>query len=357
GTLATTAVSAWLGAQVYRVHEVAETLQVLDMVASIAGHRPPAVARRGLAKGRSRRPTAGRRWAALTSAAGTGAHGARRVTAGRSGAALAPLRQARLLRDQGHRLLHVVRDVEQHQVLLRRLALGDDRVAEPVDQAAPVLGAEEDDGEAGDLLGLDEGEGLEQLVQGAEAAGQHDEALGVLDEHQLADEEVAEVQADVDVGVQPLLEGELDAEADRDAVRLQGALVGRLHGPGATPGDHREARLDQAAAQLDAGLVLPGVLGGARRAEDADGGRELGQGAEALDDLRRHAQHAPGVGVDPAAGGALVQQPLVGGARLHLVPPAEHRTETLLLGRLLWALRLASDHARSLRVPGCSTSA
>ncbi|MGW7003454.1 dihydropteroate synthase [Streptomyces sp. NPDC054933] len=49
GTLATTAVSAWLGARVYRVHEVAETRQVLDMVASIAGHRTPAVARRGLA--------------------------------------------------------------------------------------------------------------------------------------------------------------------------------------------------------------------------------------------------------------------------------------------------------------------
>lgn len=49
GTLATTAVSAWLGAQVYRVHEVAETRQVLEMVGSIAGHRSPAVARRGLA--------------------------------------------------------------------------------------------------------------------------------------------------------------------------------------------------------------------------------------------------------------------------------------------------------------------
>ncbi|MFH0242508.1 dihydropteroate synthase [Streptomyces sp. HK10] len=49
GTLATTAVSAWLGARVYRVHEVAETRQVLDMVASIAGLRPPAVTRRGLA--------------------------------------------------------------------------------------------------------------------------------------------------------------------------------------------------------------------------------------------------------------------------------------------------------------------
>ncbi|MCW5253252.1 MULTISPECIES: dihydropteroate synthase [unclassified Streptomyces] len=49
GTLATTAVSAWLGARVYRVHEVAETRQVVDMVGAIAGTREPAVARRGLA--------------------------------------------------------------------------------------------------------------------------------------------------------------------------------------------------------------------------------------------------------------------------------------------------------------------
>ncbi|MFI9426152.1 dihydropteroate synthase [Streptomyces achromogenes] len=49
GTLATTAVSAWLGAQVYRVHEVAQTRQVLDMVTAIASHRTPTVARRGLA--------------------------------------------------------------------------------------------------------------------------------------------------------------------------------------------------------------------------------------------------------------------------------------------------------------------
>ena len=49
GTLATTAVAAWLGAQVFRVHNVRETRDVLDMVASIRGDRPPAVARRGLA--------------------------------------------------------------------------------------------------------------------------------------------------------------------------------------------------------------------------------------------------------------------------------------------------------------------
>jgi dihydropteroate synthase len=49
GTLATTAVSAWHGAMVFRVHEVAETRQVLDMVSAIAGEQPPALTVRGLA--------------------------------------------------------------------------------------------------------------------------------------------------------------------------------------------------------------------------------------------------------------------------------------------------------------------
>ncbi|WP_026929410.1 dihydropteroate synthase [Glycomyces tenuis] len=41
GTLAATAVSAWNGARVFRAHDVAATREVLDMVASIKGHRPP----------------------------------------------------------------------------------------------------------------------------------------------------------------------------------------------------------------------------------------------------------------------------------------------------------------------------
>ena len=49
GTLAATAVSAWLGARVFRVHDVAPTRQTLDMVASIQGTRPPARTTRGLA--------------------------------------------------------------------------------------------------------------------------------------------------------------------------------------------------------------------------------------------------------------------------------------------------------------------
>lgn len=49
GTLAATAISAWHGARVFRAHQVTETRQVLDMVASIRGDRPPARAIRGLA--------------------------------------------------------------------------------------------------------------------------------------------------------------------------------------------------------------------------------------------------------------------------------------------------------------------
>jgi len=49
GTLATTSISAWLGARVFRAHNVRETRDTLDMVATIRGDRLPSYTRRGLA--------------------------------------------------------------------------------------------------------------------------------------------------------------------------------------------------------------------------------------------------------------------------------------------------------------------
>jgi dihydropteroate synthase len=49
GTLAATAVSAWLGARLFRAHQVPETVRVLRMVSAIRGDTDVAVARRGLA--------------------------------------------------------------------------------------------------------------------------------------------------------------------------------------------------------------------------------------------------------------------------------------------------------------------
>jgi len=49
GTLAATAICAWLGARVFRVHQVQPAREVLAMVSAIRGEQPPARTVRGLA--------------------------------------------------------------------------------------------------------------------------------------------------------------------------------------------------------------------------------------------------------------------------------------------------------------------
>jgi dihydropteroate synthase len=56
GSLAATAVAAWLGATVFRTHDVRATRRVLDMVAIIRGDRPPRLAVRGTERGGSANP-------------------------------------------------------------------------------------------------------------------------------------------------------------------------------------------------------------------------------------------------------------------------------------------------------------
>jgi dihydropteroate synthase len=48
GTLATVAVSVWLGATIVRAHDIAATRRVVDMVAAIRGDRAPALSLRGV---------------------------------------------------------------------------------------------------------------------------------------------------------------------------------------------------------------------------------------------------------------------------------------------------------------------
>ncbi len=50
GTLAATAVAAWLGATVFRAHDVRATRRVVDMVADVRGDRTPVRAVRGVAR-------------------------------------------------------------------------------------------------------------------------------------------------------------------------------------------------------------------------------------------------------------------------------------------------------------------
>ncbi len=48
GSLGATAVAAWLGATVFRTHDVRATRRVVDMVATVRGDRPPTRAERGV---------------------------------------------------------------------------------------------------------------------------------------------------------------------------------------------------------------------------------------------------------------------------------------------------------------------
>ena len=107
---------------------------------------------------------------------------------------------------------------------------------------------------------------------------------------------------------------------------LAGALVGGLHGARPAAGDDGVAGLGQQPADLDGEGVLGAVPRDPGRPEHADRAPQLGQRAEALDELRLDAQHPPRVGVDPVARPARVEQPLVGGAGLDLVAAQRDRS-------------------------------
>ena len=59
------------------------------------------------------------------------------------------------------------------------------------------------------LSGMDE-----SIVQGAKAAGQDDERLGILDQHYLANEEMLELDELVQIRVRFLFAGQLDIAAE-----------------------------------------------------------------------------------------------------------------------------------------------
>ena len=146
---------------------------------------------------------------------------------------------------------------------------------------------------------LHQREHLEHLVERTEAAGKHDGARAVFDEHGLAHKEVAEVHAQIHVFIEPLLVRKLNTQTNRLAVDARRSPVGRLHDAGAAAGDNRHAALSDLAADGARRLVDRVRLGRAGAAEDGHRGAELGKRAEAVDKLSLDAQHAPRIGMQP----------------------------------------------------------
>ena len=166
--------------------------------------------------------------------------------------------QSQLLRQAGQPLDHfvvVVGDADAAQIGLGERAACERALPQPVDQATPVVAAVQDDRELREPPGLHERDRLEELVEGAHPTGQHDEAVGVLDQDHLAGEEVVKRDAAIDEAVGRLV-AEVDRGADRDGTRVGGAAVRRLHQTGTAARDDVEAEACDALGELPRWLVV-----------------------------------------------------------------------------------------------------
>ena len=123
----------------------------------------------------------------------------------------------------------------------------------------------------------------------------------------------------------------------------------------AAAGDHREARARRARGRSASACGVRRVVGaGAGGAEDRDRRTELGERAEALDELALDPQHPPRVGVHPVAGAAGVEQPLVGGAGLDLRRAASRVAAAELLGT--WPSSDAGHEPASSQARSCRST-
>ena len=163
-------------------------------------------------------------------------------------------------------------------------------------QAVPLPVAEQDHGEVPDRRGLDQREGLEQLIERPEATRGDDEGACVADEHHLAREEVAEAKPDVQVGVQRLLTRELDVAADRQRSGVPRAAVGGLHQAGAAAGDDRVAGPSQARADLANERVVGVLAWRSRRPEHRHRRPDVGEGVKAASELGSDVADTLGIG-------------------------------------------------------------
>ena len=96
---------------------------------------------------------------------------------------------------------------------------------------------------------------------------------------------------------QPLLEGKLNAQADRGAVILLRAAVAGLHDARPSAGNDRKTGFHQQARRLDRRPVVGIVRLGARRAENRDRSAQPCQRVEALDEFAHDAEYPPRVAV------------------------------------------------------------
>src|SRR5262249_42488823 len=143
----------------------------------------------------------------------------------------------------------------------------------------------QDYGEVLYLLGLDQRQCFEHLIESPKTAGHDDEGVGVFDQHDFANEEVIELQHFVEVWVWLLLEWQLDVAADGSSAGFLCAAVSRFHKAGAAARHDGEAGLYQRLSRVSSERIIGMVFLKSRRSEDRYAGAHKMQRPEAADKL------------------------------------------------------------------------
>src|SRR5512144_2925294 len=198
--------------------------------------------------------------------------------------------------DDGADLLGLVHDVHEVDVFWADISLRKHRISEPSEQSFPITSADQNDGETPDFFGLNERKRFEEFIHGPKAPGEYDIPDGVLHEHQLPYEKVAEFDPDVLKLVRGLLQRKIDVQADGDASGVLRALVCRLHDAGPSSRDDGEAVLRQTLGHLQALAVVRRTRRETRASENRHGGSDAAQGLETLHQFGHDSEHTPGIG-------------------------------------------------------------
>src|SRR5690348_13152320 len=194
-----------------------------------------------------------------------------------------------------HHLIQVIGDSPDGQVV------GGDGVqalkhyrVHPVGERLPETPAEENDGDGIiQLPRLHQCDELEELVKGAKAAGKEDIRLGGEIQHDLAAEEVVKADRAAHKGIDALLMGQLDIDADRIAASVPRAVVSRLHDTRAAACHDSVTLLSKTPPQLVGLLTIRPILGHPCRTEDGNAMLDVAQKGKATDELTHDTENAP----------------------------------------------------------------
>ena len=132
------------------------------------------------------------------------------------------------------------------------------------------LAAKDDDRKVFNFPGLDESDGLEELIERTESSGDDNKGIGVFNEQRLPDEEVADIDPFIQVGVGILLHRQHDIATHRATAHIASPSIGGFHQPGPTSGHNGEAQFGDLSGQLPRHCIIGAGLGESRRAEHGD---------------------------------------------------------------------------------------